>query len=797
MMDDNTSPSREMPKTAPAVVPRRERRRNAMSKSLGTLLAIALAGLQLVAVIAVMTSSYLTSERALMDHARNLLSDVAMNTIEHSKGFLRPAEGAAELAARLAQNRIVASDDPAKLEQLLFQQLQITGRFSGVYYGGADGSFVYVMRDPNGPAPFRSKFITFENGQRKTELIWRDEEFRMVRRELTPEDSYDPRSRLWYRQAQDGDGTIWTEPYIFFSSQAPGITLASPVMAPDGTVKGVVGVDIEISQISDFLSRLSIGAHGVAMIINHNGDVIAHPHSDLIKARDDDGTLRFANINEIDDPLARVAFGGAGKGPALPVSHETPSQFSYHGANYVSTMVPMTGGNLNWTIAVYAPENDFTAEIKQNRAMNLQIALAVAAITGLIGLYLARAINKPVKDFASWSERVSQDNDLPTGSRSGTYRELADVDATLVEQITARRRSEHEYRQTFEHAMRAMAQTESATGRFLRVNAKMIDITGYSEAELGGLRFADLLVTDDPAPPDLSPEQLAPSQEVILRRKDGRQIFATVNAILIRDDSGVPDHAVVMIDDVTEIKAKEGQIAQLSKDLSHLARGNTMGQMASGLAHELNQPLTVIAQNVDSAMLTLDQLEAQDPELRQILTEIEQQAHRAGDIIRALRSFIRKDEEHRSLLSLPPLIEQTLRLIQAEAAEAGVTIRTELAPLPQVMGNRVQIAQVLVNLMRNAIEAISNAGLRDASVTIRAARTSPNEITVSVEDTGPGIASDVQLFTQFETSKPDGMGLGLSICRSIVSANGGSLWYDAGYRQGARFSFTLPTSAES
>ena len=122
-----------------------------MTKSLGALLAVGLAGLQFLAVLAVVFSSYITSQHALLDQARDLLRDVGINTMEHSKGFLSPAQGAAELAARLAQNRVVASDDSERLEQLLFQQLQIAPQFAGVYYGSENGDFVMVMRSPGGP----------------------------------------------------------------------------------------------------------------------------------------------------------------------------------------------------------------------------------------------------------------------------------------------------------------------------------------------------------------------------------------------------------------------------------------------------------------------------------------------------------------------------------------------------------------------------------------------------------------------------------------------------------------------
>ncbi|MEP5951227.1 MAG: hypothetical protein ABJ249_06440 [Lentilitoribacter sp.] len=141
-----------------------------MKLSLGLVLALCLAGLQFVAVSIVVFSSYVTTERALLQHARDLLGDVGTNTIEHSKGFLNPAKGAVELATRLAENRVIASEDFEQLEQLLFQQLQIAPQFAGIFYGDKSGSFVYVMRS-KGPSSFRSKIITRDDAARVTELI--------------------------------------------------------------------------------------------------------------------------------------------------------------------------------------------------------------------------------------------------------------------------------------------------------------------------------------------------------------------------------------------------------------------------------------------------------------------------------------------------------------------------------------------------------------------------------------------------------------------------------------------------
>ncbi|MFV0360027.1 cache domain-containing protein [Tropicimonas sp.] len=769
-----------------------------MRNSLAALLALGLAGLQFVAVLAVVLSSYLTSERTLLNHARALLTEVGVNATEHTKGFLDPARSAAELAARLAQHRVVASDDPALLEQFLFQQLRVTPNFSGLYYGDEHGVFVYIMRTEI-PGRFRSKII-LTAPTRSVELIWRNEDFTPFERRMDPEDRFDPRSRPWYQRALEKRGTIWTDPYIFFSAKAPGITLASPVFASDGSIRGVVGVDIEISSISNFMSKLRIGTSGKALMINQNGDVIAHPNQDLLKTENSDGSLRFTQIDELEDPIARAAFGSSGLNVAdTRTRRATFSEFTYADAAYVAAVMPVISTELPWTIAVYAPEDDFIGEIKKNRAANIWIAAMVAIITGLIGLALANFIHRPVRAFAVRSALISQGEIDPSEPLPRTYSELTEANASQVRQIVERKKTEREYGLTFDRSSRGMAQFAPECGTLLKVNEAFSQMTGYGAADLLGMTLSDLIPPEDAAlfRPDtpLQDEYLTTHREARLLRKDGDVINVTVNAILIRDHNGQPLHAVVAFDDITESKVKEGQIAQLNRDLSHLARGETMGELAAGLAHEVNQPLAAIAQNADTALLVLDRATDSPPELREILVEIEKQSLRAGEIIRALRGFIRKEEVAATPFDLGELLDQTRILVQPEATEAGVLISTELPPLPPVAANRVQIAQVLVNLMRNAIEAIARAQPALRQVTVAAAMRPDGRVEVSVSDTGPGVDPAISLFTKFETTKSTGMGLGLSICRSLIEANGGRLWQDRSHAGGARFCFTLPLQA--
>lgn len=767
-----------------------------MRKSLGAMLAIGLAGLQFIAVLAVVFSSYVTSERALLDHARDLLRDVGTNAVEHSRGFLSPARGAAELSARLAQDRVITSDVPEVLERLLFQQLQITPQFAGVYHGTEEGEFVYVMRSEN-VGPFRTKIIRINEDERTTELIWRDDEFNVIERRMDPDDPYDPRTRPWYTRARSQLTTIWTDPYIFFSSQRPGITLASPVLKGPQSVRGIVGVDIEIGDISDFLARLRIGTSGRALIIHRNGDVIAHPDKSLLKTKDADGTLRFVDIQNFDDPIARAAFGHLLDGGTITVEEETLSQFFYGGETYVSVIMPPIDENLPWITAAYAPESDFTEVIKHNRRTNIWIAVFVATITGLCGLGLASYIHKPVRAFAVRSALISQGELDPEEPLPKTYQELENANETLMQQIAARRATEIEYGQTFELSSRGMAQIDAETGRLLRVNEKFSAITGYSAEALSEMSFSDLACPDDPPflvfDPDHGSVPHEINHELRCLRPDGEVIWVAVNAIMVFNHDGKPLHYVLTMDDVTQAKQTEDQIAELSRELSNLSRDKTMGQVAAGLAHELNQPLTAITQNADSALFAVDQLAGENEELRATLEEIAQQSMRAGEIIKALRAFIRRDEGTRADFDLSDLVEQTQRLVIAEARAARVTITTDLDNLPMVNANRLQIAQVLVNLIRNAIEALGDSDSADRKVHI-SARETGGQVMVSVSDTGPGVDPKVNLFTDFESTKPAGMGLGLSICQSIVQANGGRLWHESRAPSGATFCFTVDVS---
>ncbi|MBV8121923.1 MAG: PAS domain S-box protein [Alphaproteobacteria bacterium] len=246
--------------------------------------------------------------------------------------------------------------------------------------------------------------------------------------------------------------------------------------------------------------------------------------------------------------------------------------------------------------------------------------------------------------------------------------------------------------------------------------------------------------------------------------------------------------------DLTERQQTLQRLHELQAELSHVSRLTEMGQMASALAHELNQPLTAATNYLELGRRLLARA-AGDPAKRaaNILEDVAVQVARAAEIIRGLRDFVRKDNGERQTLSIGQLLEDASALALIGVRDSGVSVRLEIAPeLPQVVADRIQLQQVIVNLMRNAVEAMERSERR--ALRVSALHDSAGAVEISVADTGPGIAPEIaeRLFQPFVTSKPHGMGVGLSICRAIVEAHGGALSAEANPEGGTIFRFSLP-----
>ncbi len=350
------------------------------------------------------TSSYITSQNVLRQHARDIMKNVAGLAMEQSQRHLLHAHGAAALTRRLMASNVVGSQTHQidALERYLHDQLTVNPHFSGIYVGTPQGDFYDVRHfDAKAEGGFRTKVILNTAQGRQIRLVYRDSFFTPLGEESSDADTYDPRNRPWYQKAVAENGIVWTDPYIFYTSQKPGITIAGPFFDPSGKLMGVVGVDIEIDQLSVFIGNLKIGKHGKAFMLNRNSDVVAFGNQDKLKIQGtaDGGTTRLAKINELDDPHSRKAFEAAkiqtDASGMLVMDGSRFARFTHEGQIYLAMFTPFSNPQWPWIIGVYLPEDDYLGAIKSNRFYNILVTTVISLFAAFVGFLLARGVTRP------------------------------------------------------------------------------------------------------------------------------------------------------------------------------------------------------------------------------------------------------------------------------------------------------------------------------------------------------------------------------------------------------------------
>ena len=376
----------------------------------------------------------------------------------------------------------------------------------------------------------------------------------------------------------------------------------------------------------------------------------------------------------------------------------------------------------------------------------------------------------------------------------------------------ARRRAEEALRESGERFVQAFAHSRigmllvGIDGIVLHVNRAFCAMFGYSESEMTGMpvwRFThpdDMPATIEQLQRLVEGESDAWYLEKRYFHRDRHPMWGRSCTWVVRDRDGSASYVVTQLQDITAEKQLEEQTRRLQAELAHVLRVRTMGEMVAEIAHEINQPLASIANFANGLAMRLER-GVQDVEvLRMAATHIASEALRASDIIRRLREFLRRGEVQREWCDANALVRDALRLIEPELRQDAVALKLELAPVPlHVEVDRVQIAQVVLNLVRNAFEAMAagNGGRRE--VQVETARDTDDTVVVSVRDSGVGLppAQERRIFDAFFTTKERGLGLGLSISRSIIEAHGGRLWAQANHGHGTTVAFVLPPAPQN
>jgi len=368
--------------------------------------------------------------------------EAVLRSIEETEGYFLPAETVVEATRRLVAGEVLGRDRPDQLERYLFEQLRLREQLAGLYVGYPDGGFVHVMRSGEaGAGGTRSKLILEGPAGREVRLTWRGPDHVPVRTARDPEDAYDPRSRAWYRAAVERRGLVWTEPYVFFSSRAPGITAAAAVTGADGRVEAVVGADMEMSEVSGFLRQVGLGLGGAAFIVTPGGEVVAHSSVDLIlPAGGTEGEgLRFRRVAELEGLagsigeriLARYA-------EQAGASEATVWQEQLDGTSHFIAIGRMASVDWPWLAIAVVPERSLLEAARGSNLILIVVVFLASALAIAAGYALSQSIGKPLATLHRNAKLARNGNAAVMDEIASGHREIDETADALLE--LARRR---------------------------------------------------------------------------------------------------------------------------------------------------------------------------------------------------------------------------------------------------------------------------------------------------------------------------------------------------------------------
>ena len=378
------------------------------------------------------------------------------------------------------------------------------------------------------------------------------------------------------------------------------------------------------------------------------------------------------------------------------------------------------------------------------------------------------------------------------------------VDITERKRAIATIRTEKERAERYLSIAGTLIVALDREGTVTLINRKGCEVLEYPQGDLIGRNWFDTVV-----PPDardavrayhrqmiLDGAQVTPQFESEITTRSGQRRLIDWHNSVLRDENGDVTGGLSSGVDITDQRRAEEEVSSLRDRLAHVARLSTMGEMATGFAHELNQPLAAINNYAKGALRRLQKIDTPGrDELIEAMEKLAEQAERAGDVIRRIRWFVQKNAPQTAALDVNKAIRHTVELFREDVLRHDVLLDLDLAAsLPLVQADGIQIQQVVLNLCRNAMEAMEACPIAHRQMAIRTRRGEGNIVEITVDDTGPGLPPEIvdDLFEPFITTKPDGMGIGLSICRSIVVAHGGILSAQSSKETGTTFRFTLP-----
>jgi len=680
-------------------------------------------------------SSYLTSEHIFTGHIRDIMQNIVDLTLEQSNNHLNKAKSAAYLAKQLLSANVIRSDHQgaATLERYFFDQLSIHPHLSGIYYATPRGEFFFVNRsNEKSPDGFRTKVIRIaEDGTRSVQLTWRDQDFSVVARKSDPSDPYDPRKRPWFTAALQSMDVIWTAPYIFYSSQKPGITIAGPSLTEDGNLKGIVGVDIEIAELSTFISKLRVGKSGQAFMLNRNGDVIAYRDLDrLIIRKKDSDSFRLPKVSEIHNDIVKKAYESIDwrydEDGYLRLDGPIYTSFTLEDKRYAGMFAPFPDRRLPWIVGVYIPEEDYLGEIKKNRRINILATIVISALASVLGLILAKNIIRPITSLAQEAKAIEQDDmqaDFLTESIFEEIQTTADTFSKMKESLI-------NYRDTLsekEEIHRAI--TSTANDAIVMMDDRLCvsfwnpaaqRMFGYSSGEVLGRDLHQLL-----APSSYFPRY---SKGLSIFRESGEGEFIGKTIELTAHDKEGEEFPVEISLSKLKIKGKWHALA-IMRDITERVNSENIKKR---LAHDLHDGIGGNLTNI-KLLAEMLQMRVDDRHVKQSLHAI---ADISNDCISETRNYMGAlDSEN---LEWQGLIDELRQYCERAADSRSIRLTVDArvddkAPPPKTF-QYMSLFRMIKEAVNNAIKH-SNAGRISLDFQVTA-----GHLRCQVRDDGDGLS---------------------------------------------------------
>jgi PAS domain S-box-containing protein len=622
---------------------------------------------------------------------------------------------------------------------------------------------------------------------------------------------FDTREQVWYKRVRDTRARYWTEPYLGAVEHHLGVGLSAPVFKKDGSFAGVCNVKLIFIALSDFMKSLRIGDSGRAFIVDATGQLIAASGGVSPVAVGADGKEQRLQASEAGDRIVRETARHLGRHPEiLEPSSSGPRPLFFDdpegGKIYAAVDRFEAPGAIDWTIVSALPAADFLGPVYRAAYLSIAIGAFIVAVFLVLGFWAAGRALRPMTALTKAAQAIATGEwrEVPAVRHNDEVGLLAQafnrMTARLKDTLDGLRQSEARLEEAqriahvgyWEHdldtdlltwsdetyrifglAPQKPAITFAGLQDLIHPEDRQVAVQAAAEALRGGTRY---------------------DVEYRVVRPSGESRTVRSQSDVTRDEQGRPSRMFGTIQDITESKRAAEALRETQMELAHINRVTTMGQLMASIAHEINQPLAAI---VADANASLNWLMATNPDLDQIretLGAIVRDGHRAADVIQRIRQLATKTEPRKARLDVNDVVRDVVPLVRSELGRYGISPVVELASgLPPVLGDRVQLQQVILNLVMNGIEAMVGVGDRPRELTIRSEHDGKH-VTVAVHDTGVGIDPNVldRLFNAFFTTKPGGMGMGLSISHSIIEAHGGRLRATPGEPHGANFHFALP-----